>query len=90
MILRRIRLVYRFLFYTHVKLENCENGELYVFLRPHPYNKIYISQNLGGEGGGAWVRAPPPPDPPLQWFVLSYYVYQVYILECFVNLLIIF
>ena len=37
MILRRIRLVYRFLFYTHVKLKNCENGELYVFLRPHPY-----------------------------------------------------
>ena len=39
MILRRIRLVYRFLLYTHVKLENCENGELYVFLRPHPYIK---------------------------------------------------
>ena len=39
MILRRIRLVYRFVFYTHVKLENCENGELYVFLRFHPYTK---------------------------------------------------
>ena len=36
-ILYWIRLVYRFLFYTHVKLENCQNVELYVFLRLHPY-----------------------------------------------------
>ena len=37
MIPRIIRLVYRFLFYSHVKLKNCENGQLYIFLRLHPY-----------------------------------------------------
>ena len=66
MILRRIRLVYRFLFYTHVKLKNCENDELYVFLRPHPYIYIYIyiyivlfffrnRKKGGGSKGAAYI-----------------------------------